>query len=666
MQISDTAAVKTDSYLAYKFDMEAVHNSPDNLKTYLGKLAYQLIHNNYLGQGMAMRNEDNGNPSGQFVMEANQYTIDWYGTAGRQPLTIKMLKELSQSLHVSKTHSTHDRLMLQAALAVAFFGFLRVSKFTVNSWKRKAMRRGRFLAKQDVLLAPYNLQLTIKYSKMDQLGKGSIITMRLTRSSLLSCPRHAILLKHPEVESHSYGHNLCCPLWYNGSHPIRPTMVPLQAISIFNRNHNFQPEHRSQLQQLRDQVCMQTPMSTSIYHPPSHNLKQSQFLYDCRDAHRTPFQCPYEGPFKVMQAGDKIFTTDRGGQKEFISVDRLKHAFVDFEHPVVVSEPKNRGSPPNKGHPLVPTQPQEWTEIPDLCHPRNQIRRGKWRQPSKARWYTEEDEPAGQDGIQNEDEPAGQDGTQSKDEPAGQDGTQNEDEPAGQDGTQNEDEPAGQDGTQSKDEPAGQDGTQNEDEPAGQDGTQSKDEPAGQDEYGPRPAQLRLPAGSDPTEALQSTIDLGKPLASIRGSATQAAKATAPALMANVDLMSAFHMVPVRPDNWNLLGPAWSGSLPELSSSNAGLVRQPWCPGSNGQTGKPCIYLDLPRHHPGHSPSGTTPTSRQAQTDLTDSHQLAGTSHSPKEGATLFDREVSICCSSNTSRVPLLLVAVPAVIMAST
>ena len=92
-----------------------------------------------------------------------------------------MLKELSQSLYASKTHSTRDRLMLQAALEVAFFGFLRVSEFIVNSsWKRKAMRRGRFLAKQDVLLAPYELQLTIKYSKMDQLGKGSIVTMGLT------------------------------------------------------------------------------------------------------------------------------------------------------------------------------------------------------------------------------------------------------------------------------------------------------------------------------------------------------------------------------------------------------------------------------------------------------------------------------------------------------
>ena len=28
-------------------------------------------------------------------------------------------------------------------------------------------------------------------------------------------------------------------------------------------------------------------MPTSIYHPPSHNLKQSQFFFVCRDAHHT-------------------------------------------------------------------------------------------------------------------------------------------------------------------------------------------------------------------------------------------------------------------------------------------------------------------------------------------------------------------------------------------
>ena len=38
-----------DSYLAYKIEMEAIHNPLDDLKTYLENLAYQFIHNNCLG-----------------------------------------------------------------------------------------------------------------------------------------------------------------------------------------------------------------------------------------------------------------------------------------------------------------------------------------------------------------------------------------------------------------------------------------------------------------------------------------------------------------------------------------------------------------------------------------------------------------------------------------
>ena len=47
----------------------------------------------------------------------------------------------------------------------------------VDSSRRKSMRRGCFLAKQDVLLTPQELQLTIKRSKTDQLGYRSIVTM---------------------------------------------------------------------------------------------------------------------------------------------------------------------------------------------------------------------------------------------------------------------------------------------------------------------------------------------------------------------------------------------------------------------------------------------------------------------------------------------------------
>ena len=62
-----------------------------------------------------------------------------------------------------------------------------------------------------------------------------------------------------------------------------------QCLVIYFVGHNLGPEHRSQPQQLQDEVRMQAPMPTSIYHPPSHNLKQSQFLFVRRDAHRTPF-----------------------------------------------------------------------------------------------------------------------------------------------------------------------------------------------------------------------------------------------------------------------------------------------------------------------------------------------------------------------------------------
>ena len=92
----------------------------------------------------------------------------------------------------------HDHLMLQAALAVTFFGFLRVSEITTaDSSKRKAirrgrgeaMRRGRFLDKQDVQLTPH--KLTIKWSKTDQLGNRSIVTMEPTHEAI--CPVLAMM-----------------------------------------------------------------------------------------------------------------------------------------------------------------------------------------------------------------------------------------------------------------------------------------------------------------------------------------------------------------------------------------------------------------------------------------------------------------------------------------
>ena len=108
----------------------------------------------------------------------------------------------------------------------------------------------------------------------------------------------------------------------------------------------------SYLRQLRDQVRGFAPIPTS-QHGALHTsfpgtLQQAKFVFIRRDAHRTPLQRPYEGPFKVIQPGMKTFQVDVGGKRETIAVDRLKPAHVSEDNPVKVAMPRRRGRPPHK------------------------------------------------------------------------------------------------------------------------------------------------------------------------------------------------------------------------------------------------------------------------------------------------------------------------------
>ena len=64
-----------------------------------------------------------------------------------------------------------------------------------------------------------------------------------------------------------------------------------------------------------------------------------------RDCHRAPLDRPYEGPFKVVHAGLKVFIIDRGGKLESICIDRLKPAYLDFDMPVPLAIPRPRCRP---------------------------------------------------------------------------------------------------------------------------------------------------------------------------------------------------------------------------------------------------------------------------------------------------------------------------------
>ena len=86
--------------------------------------------------------------------------------------------------------------------------------------------------------------------------------------------------------------------------------------------------------------------------PASHHCVQvlpslctSQFVFLHRDAHCSPLQWPYEGPFKVLVHGDKTFKIQRGNHTKVISIDQLKPAHLDLDQLVQVALPHPRGRP---------------------------------------------------------------------------------------------------------------------------------------------------------------------------------------------------------------------------------------------------------------------------------------------------------------------------------
>ena len=104
------------------------------------------------------------------------------------------------------------------------------------------------------------------------------------------------------------------------------------------------------LQRLHAHVRSLVPTATSQHRvvPFSvpRNLQQAKFVFIRRDAHRTPLQRPYEGPFKVVCPGSKTFKVDIGGRTETISIDRIKPAYTDPGQSVDTYVPPRRGRPP--------------------------------------------------------------------------------------------------------------------------------------------------------------------------------------------------------------------------------------------------------------------------------------------------------------------------------
>ena len=87
------------------------------------------------------------------------------------------------------------------------------------------------------------------------------------------------------------------------------------------------------------------------------DLPSARYVFIRHDSHRSPLQPPYDGPFRVLEAGEKNFVVDMGGRPERVAIDRLKPAHLDIGDPVQVALPPRRGRPPRS--------PPEPASLPD-------------------------------------------------------------------------------------------------------------------------------------------------------------------------------------------------------------------------------------------------------------------------------------------------------------
>ena len=104
----------------------------------------------------------------------------------RLPITPQILADLLKHLGCDSTIPSQDRLMLKAAMTLAFFGFLRISELTVPAYHTSRQ----FLARRDIQFLGHQLKVFLTHSKTDQFGQGSVITVGCSEDAC--CPVSAM------------------------------------------------------------------------------------------------------------------------------------------------------------------------------------------------------------------------------------------------------------------------------------------------------------------------------------------------------------------------------------------------------------------------------------------------------------------------------------------
>ena len=134
----------------------------------------------------------------------------------------------------------------------------------------------------------------------------------------------------------------CCQLMYGEN-------VRLPG-DIFNPSHPI-GNPISFIQDLRTKIQQILPKTTSYHGTRKHflpkQLQSSTHVFVRQDGIRKPLTPPYQGPFPVLEHGNKMFKIQFPTRQSYISIDRLKPAFVieDTCDDTVSTSPSANGQP---------------------------------------------------------------------------------------------------------------------------------------------------------------------------------------------------------------------------------------------------------------------------------------------------------------------------------
>ena len=130
--------------------------------------------------------------------------------------------------------------------------------------------------------------------------------------------------------------------------------VPAQEIQNSSPNHvsSFVSSFQKMMREQRSAPSLHHPSSLATFVPK--DLKKASMVLMRHDGVKKPLQNPYDGPFPVLEHGDKVFKILKNGLPYTVSVDRLKACNMPLTPPLSSMIPNTSPPPPHPAESSTP------------------------------------------------------------------------------------------------------------------------------------------------------------------------------------------------------------------------------------------------------------------------------------------------------------------------